>query len=249
MSYQFGKKTKLTDPRTLQIRKYLDFTALPPLPTQSANLSRVYGALGTSDPSVVFPMDGNDTVGDCTIAALAHLVTMINAFMGRKVIPTQQQCLDLYFQLTGGDDTGLDLLTVMNYVRQNGFFGEQPIVAFAEMNLKNKWEFRQVLALFGFAYIGFVVPRKCITQFDAGGPWTPGPLTADGHCVVAADYDLATGLMSVETWGAVIGATWPWESECLDEAYVLLPSEALRPGYMPGFNSELLLDDLKLVTQ
>jgi hypothetical protein len=245
---KFGKHPKRFDARTLQLSNYLAVDQLPPAPVASANLERVYTATGVGDPSVLFPMDGNDTLGDCTIAALAHLATMAYAFVGQKVIPAQSDVEALYFQLTGGQDTGLDMLTVLNYIRQNEWLGNKPILGFAELNLQNKYLIRQAINLFGFTYTGFVVQANCVEEFNAGGPWVKQPLTEDGHCVVFADYDTTTGWIKPLTWGNVTTATWPWEQECVDEAYVLLPQEAATPGYIPGFNSEQLMADLALVT-
>ena len=64
-------------------------------------LSRVYEELGTSDPKALFPMDGNDQYGDCTIAALAHAVTTYRGLPGVKRIMAKQDVVKLYFHLRG----------------------------------------------------------------------------------------------------------------------------------------------------
>ena len=252
---KFGKLAKRNDPyyRTLQIDDYLPTTSkaiaeagLAAPPAGSANLARVYKTWGAYGKPNIFQMDGNDTIGNCTIAALAHFVTMLKAFTGKRVIPTRAQVENLYFQLTGGQDTGLDMLTVCNYIRQNSWLGEPPILAFAECNIKNRYLMQQCISTFGMLYTGFQVPDNCIAQFDAGHPWTPGTLTNEGHCVNLADY--TPNDLIAETWGSTIPATWPWEAECVDEAYVLIPAEAATPGYIPGLNVTQLLADLKEVT-
>ena len=249
---KFGKLAKRNDPlyRTLKIEKYLPpFKALGPPPAATTNLARTYRAFNASGPTVagIFPMDGNDTLGDCTIAALAHFATTARAFTGKRTIPTAAQVMLLYFQLTGGQDTGLDMLTVCNFIRQNSWLGEAPILAFAEVDTTNETLIKQCISLFGPLYTGFQVQENCIQQFDAGGPWRAAPLTQDGHCVNLIDY-LSDGLLLAETWGGVIGATWPWQQECVDEAYGLIPAEAATPGYIPGLNITQLLADLKEVT-
>ena len=252
---KFGKHAKRNDRfyRTLQIEDYLPLSSaemaaanLPSPPTSTGNLRRLYKTWGVTSPKGILQMDGNDTIGDCTIAALAHFATMFQAFLGKKVIPPPSEVEKFYFQLTGGQDTGLDMLTVLNYIRKNSWLGEAPILAFAEVNVKDRFLMSQCIALFGGLYAGFQVQSNCIAQFDNGGPWTPGPLTQDGHCVNLADYD-TTGLYA-ETWGSVIGATWPWEAECVDEAYVIIPAEAATPGFIPGLKIADLLTDLKEVT-
>src|SRR5947208_4037321 len=70
-NYRFGKHPPKLDYRTLRFKTYLAAGIAPP-PASFDVLPRVYTNLGTTDPSALFPMDGNDTLGDCTIAALAH---------------------------------------------------------------------------------------------------------------------------------------------------------------------------------
>ena len=76
-------------------------------------------------------------------------------------------------------------------------------------------------------------------------PWTPGPLTNDGHAVYAAGYDEEG--VTVLTWGATQRATWDWWGECVDEAYAILSAEALVDGFAPGFDSAALARALKAV--
>jgi hypothetical protein len=243
----FGKHPKRNDRlyRTLQLSAYLS-PALPPAPLATANLHRVLNATKLT-VAELFPMDGNDQYGNCTIAALAHLITMIFAFLGRVVIPARADVVALYFKLTGGADSGLDMLTVCNYIRQNGWLGERPILAFAEIDIANDYRVQQAINLFGFAYAGFQVPADCIAQFDSGGPWVRGPLTQDGHAVPLVDTSRTLGVEAL-TWGGKVLGTWPWFNECVDEAYVLIPAEAANPGYIPGFNVTQLLADLTAVT-
>src|SRR5437879_5235779 len=102
-TYRFGKHPPKVDYRTLRLKNY--FTpAMPPPPPSENILNRVYAKVGTSDPTKLFPMDGNDTLGDCTIAALAHAVTMYRGLLGTQHIMTQQAVVKLYMHLTGGLD-------------------------------------------------------------------------------------------------------------------------------------------------
>jgi hypothetical protein len=99
--------------------------------------------------------------------------------------------------------------------------------------------------LFGGVYLGFQVQENCLQQFDAHQPWTPGPLTQDGHAVYAVAYDSAG--VTVLTWGNVQTATWAWWDECVDEAYAILPPEAKESDFAPGFNFAQLKADLEAV--
>src|SRR5580692_2699722 len=56
-----------------------------------------YGAL----PAVSnWPMDGNDTLGDCTIAGVAHLLQLWSTVTGSPVVPTTADCITEYSAAT-----------------------------------------------------------------------------------------------------------------------------------------------------
>jgi hypothetical protein len=243
--YCTGKKPKKSDYRTLLFKNYVT-TALSPPPPASANLARVYKALGISDPTALFPMDGNDTAGCCTIAGAAHFTTIFNAFLGKKSIPITADILALYTKLTGGPDTGLVMLDVLNYLRQNAFLGESPVLAFVSVDPHNTAHMQQAINWFGGLYTGFQVPEACQQQFEDGQIWTPGPLTNDGHCVVLVDYTPDT--LIPLTWGNTATANYAWEAECCDELYAIIPAEAAQSGYAPGFDLAALQADLADVT-
>jgi hypothetical protein len=242
-SVRFGKHPPKKDYRTLRFQDYLTSALAPPLPSANV-LTRVYAKLGTTNPSTLFPMDGNDTLGDCTIAALAHAVTTYRGLLGKKDIMTKQAVVKLYTHLTGGPDTGLNELDVLNYWRQTAVAGDK-ILAYASINPKNHTHVEQAIQLFGGVYLGFQVQQNCVQEFDAHQPWTPGPLTNDGHAVFAVAYD--QNGVTVLTWGNTQEATWAWWDECVDEAYAILPPEAKKPDFAPGFNIAQLESDLGAV--
>jgi len=243
-SYRFGKHPPKVDYRTLRFTTYV--TAELAAPPASANtLPRVYQNLGVKDPKKLFPMDGNDTLGDCTIAAVAHAITLFHGLVAsKKVIMSKTDVVKLYMHLTGGVDSGLNELDVLNYWQSNSVDGDK-ILAFVKIDPKNHTHIEQAINLFGGVYLGFQVQENCVQEFDAGQPWTPGPLTTDGHAVFATGYD-HTGV-TVLTWGNTQQATWAWWDECVDEAYAILPPEAKDAHFAPGFNISQLQTDLKAV--
>ncbi len=101
---------------------------------------------------------------------------------------------------------------------------------------------QQGIQLFGGVYLGFQVQQNAQQEFEAHQPWTPGPLTTDGHAVFAVGYDPAG--VTVLTWGNTQQGTWAWWDECVDEVYAILPPEAKEPGYAPGFDMAQLQADL-----
>jgi len=190
-------------------------------------------------------MDGNDTLGDCTIAGVAHAITTYRALVGnKKDIMSKQAVVKLYMHLTGGVDSGLNELDVLNYWQSNIVDGDE-ILAYASIDPKDHVHVEQAIQLFGAVYLGFQVQQNCIQEFDAHQPWTPGPLTNDGHAVLAVGYD--QNGVTVLTWGNTQQGTWAWWDECVDEAYAIVPPEAKSPDFAPAFDINQLQADLAAV--
>jgi hypothetical protein len=237
--FRFGKHPPRADYRTLLFKSYAAGLAAPP--ASDDKLAAVYSKLGVNNPATLFPMDGNDTVGDCTCAAVAHAITLYDGLVGTKKIMKKATVLKVYYHLTGGVDSGLDELTVLNYWQSNKVDGEK-ILAFVKIDPKNHTHIQQAIYVFGGVYLGFQVQENAIQDFDARKPWTPGTQTNDGHAVFATGYD-ANGLTML-TWGNTQQGTWAWWDECVDEAYALLPVASEKSGFSPGFDFAQLKADL-----
>ena len=241
-SYQFGKQPVRHDDRTLNFTNYLTADANPP-PESWNVLTQVYNNLVAANPASLFPMDGNDTRGDCTIAALAHAVTVYNGLVGEVNIMSEPEVLTLYFNMTHGLDTGLNVLDVLKYWRQHTVSNDN-ILAFASINPRNHAHVEQAIQIFGGVYLGFQVQQNCLQEFNAGQPWSPGPLTGEGHAVFVVEYGPAG--VTVLTWGRTQQATWAWWDQCADEAYAILPQEAENQDFA-GFDMAQLQIDLSAV--
>jgi hypothetical protein len=239
-AYRFGKHPPKHDYRTLRLKNYLRPGLAPP-PASYDVLAKVYKKLKLSDPTKLFPMDGNDSLGDCTIAAVAHAITTYRGLIGKHEVMSRNAVVKLYYHQTGGIDSGLNELDVLNYWRQRSVGGDK-ILAYAAIDPKNHPHVQQAVRLFGGVYLGFQVQQNCVQEFDARQPWTPGPLTQDGHAVFAVAYD-PTGV-TVLTWGNTQQASWAWWDECVDEAYAILPPEAKKSDFVPGFDFAQLKADL-----
>ena len=238
--FRFGKHAPKNDYRTLRLSNYLT-KKMPAPPASHDALAQVYAKLKINDPTVLFPMDGNDQYGDCTIAALAHATTLYNGLVGKKKIMAQADVTKLYFKLTGGADSGMNELDVLNYWQSHLADGEK-ILAFVKIDTKNHTHVQQAIQLFGGVYLGFQVQENAIKDFDARKPWTPGKLTNDGHAVYATGYD--KNGVTVLTWGNTQQATWSWWDECVDEAYAILAPQAKKADFDSGFNFVQLKTDL-----
>ena len=239
-SFRFGKHPARSDYRTLRFKAYAAGLAAPPASYDV--LTQVYEKLGQSTPQALFPMDGNDTYGDCTIAALAHATTVFEGLVGKRNVMATAAVEKLYFKLTGGVDSGMNELDVLNYWRQNKV-AQDSLDAFVKLDPKNHAHVQQAINLFGGVYLGFQVQQNAQQDFQNGTTWTPGTLTNDGHAVYAVAYD--AGTVTVLTWGSTQKATWAWWDECVDEAYALLPKDAQKNGFAPGFDFAQLQADLQ----
>ena len=180
-----------------------------------------------------FPMDGNDQYGDCTIAAVAHMLQAFNAEVrGTDTIPTERECVSTYLQLTGGQDSGLVEVDVLNHWKNQGFWGHK-IAGYAPVPTNDLTQLHQAVAFYGGAYLGVQIPQSAETQFDDGLPWTvvPGSPIVGGHAIPIVGYD--PNFVYVVTWGAIAAVTYPWLAHYLDEAFAIIAPEFVAAGRGP----------------
>lgn len=206
-------------------------------------------------------MFGNDVLGDCTLAGVAHAIQVWSLNSGTEAAITDQQVVDAYSKWDGyvvGDaatDQGGVELDVLNKWREQGFAGHA-LTAFADVSVGNHAEARQAIALFGGIYIGVSLPLSA--QNQVGKAWDVSPWydfddksyavgSWGGHCVFVTGYD-ADGLTCV-TWGALQRMTWSFWNRYVDEAHALLSPDFLGAnGLDPaGFNMTQLTADLALI--
>jgi hypothetical protein len=242
---RYGRLPKREDPqgRTLMMAKYV--TNVPDPPQAVDNLARVYAKLGINDPTVLFPMDGNNQYGDCTIAALAHYITLANGLVGIKKIPAEQDVIDLYFKYTNGQDTGCNELDVMKSWHKKGCFGEKTPY-YVAIDPLNHREVMQTIWLFGAVYIGFNVQQNAISDFEKRIPWTAGTPTNEGHAILTPNYDADFTTKSL-TWGNDQLGYSDWWDKRVDECWLAVPPEAQQPDFLPGFDWDQLMADAQVI--
>jgi hypothetical protein len=236
-----GKLEVKPDRRNLLLATYIDdAVALPAVPA-SVDWSRTVAN---------WPMYGNDTLGDCTCAAVGHMEEAWSANAGQPEVPDPQAVLDLYWA-TGSADTGRYCLDVLNYWQSTGFDGGEKILAFAQVDQTNRQHLEFACWAFGGVYIGVQLPKSAQTQSDewtlTSGP-DAQPGSWGGHCVNIVDY-AATGPTCV-TWGRLMPMTWEFFDAYCDEAYAAIsPDFITEGGQAPsGFNLDQLKTDLAQVT-
>jgi hypothetical protein len=244
----FGKLPAKHDERTLRFSALLAPSLPPPPPSFDALLRVRVGLKLKRAPNVsaLFPMDGNDTHGDCTIAAAAHAETLWEAFCGKRRVPRASTVLRDYFNLSGGEDSGLVELDVLNRWRQGGITGEK-ILAYAAVDRHNLTAIQQAISTFGGVYIGFETTIHTLSEFRHHQPWTgKPPKDGNGHAVFVTGYDI--NAVTCLTWGAVQNGTWEWWEDCVDEVYAILPGEGALAAFCPGLDLAALREALRSVT-
>ncbi len=256
MPYKLGKRPVRIDKRTLKLSRYIK--ALTPPPDKSSFVQEVGS----------WPMMLNDSLGDCVIAGMGHIIQQQTKYTNKSFVPTDAQVLRGYMDVGGyvpGDastDNGCVMLDALNYWRKTGLAGHK-ILAYATLKLGNMNELKQAITLFGNVYLGIDLPVTAQAQSqcwsvvpDAGAD--ADPASWGGHCVPAMMYDPATPMPHVPTdstvgfisWGQLMWMTTAFYRQYVTEAYVVLSSDWLEAnGKSPsGFDLPTLMSDLDQVT-
>lgn len=196
----------------------------------------------TSLPATGLGMFGNDSLGDCTCAAIYHAIQVWSAAaQGRTDTEADQDAVLLYQDACGyvpgqpkTDQGGVEQ-DVLSYVMLSGApvgpsgGDRHRIAAFVELDPRNFDDIKLAIVDGGLAYIGFNVPSYLPEA--AGSIWDVQSNAASwsivgGHAVIAAGYD-ADGL-TIISWGAKYRMTWAFWSEFVDEAYLLADADWIR---------------------
>ncbi|HEY4321521.1 MAG TPA: hypothetical protein VGM77_10125 [Gemmatimonadales bacterium] len=243
--YQLGKNVPVTDLRTLRFERYLGAT-LPPPPA----------AVSWSTGVRRWPMYLNDRYGDCTCAAVGHMVEAWTASVHQPHTPTDAAVLQMYEHFTPpGPENGCNMLDVLKYWRTVGIDRDR-INAFALLGRGSVAQARQAVALFGGCYIGLALPQYVVdvpdllqaewtmASFGTRGAGAPDP--ENGHCVNAVGYDAES--LYVVTWGTIKAMSWAFYHAYSDESYAVLSADFLARGLTPaGFNLAQLNTDLAAI--
>lgn len=241
-----GKLAPREDARTLRFAKYVDSSL--PRPPRVVDNSHGIEAWG---------MMGNDELGDCTCAAVGHLVQDWTANASSEVTIIDDDIIRLYEAVGGykpGDpstDNGAVCVDVLNYWRKSGVPGEgDKIAAYVALTPGDYTHVDDAIYLFGGAYVGLQLPLSAQGQTvwsqSSGPDATAG--SWGGHCVAVVGYD-GSGLTCV-TWGRLQRMTWGfWHTYC-DEAYAVLDKDWLKADAIApsGLNLAALMADLRVVT-
>lgn len=199
---KFGRRRPVARAPRLSLANYLT-KQLPPPPASADYTAKAAKAIAQ--------MYDNDTLGDCVIAGMAHVVGVLTGNAGPSpFIYKNQQIVELYSAIGGyvpGDpatDNGCDEQTALNYWENNGApAGSHRIAGWLAVNPADPEEYRTALWLFENLYFGLELPDAWINPFPskAGFVWdvAGNPDPNNGHCVVGVGYNQQG--VTINTWG------------------------------------------------
>lgn len=224
--FKLGRLSNQGRPRVRLTREHVS-AATPPPPTVDR-----YSAA----PEASWGVDGNDAVGDCTIADVDHEVKSAQVAAGNtEVASTTTEVLAGYSAVTGYDpadpstDQGAEMQAVREYWQKTGFtLGGQrhKIAMFAELDIHDEDLIKLAVYELGAVGVGANLPQSAMDQFDAGQPWD---VVADdggilgGHAFAVVGYD--KDFLEVLTWGKVQKVTWAWWRMYVEEAWGSLTND------------------------
>jgi hypothetical protein len=240
-----GKLAPVHDARIPMLAKYTK--ALPAAPV-SVDWTKGVSTWG---------MMRNDTIGDCTCAAIAHAIQIWTKNAAAEQTLSDDSVVKLYSAITGynpktgANDNGAVESDVLKYWLRNGVEGHH-LDAFVSLQPHSIEDIKDAVWLFGGCYIGLSLPKSA--QAQIGGLWTVpasglsgdgAPGSWGGHAVYVVGYD-ARGL-TVITWGGLQRMSWNfWWAYC-DEAYGLLSRDWIAKNGIAasGFNFAALSMDIQ----
>ena len=191
--------------------------------------------------AIPWGMDGNDSLRDCVIAGVDHVIARENAIEHTNDARPDLATIEAQYRYFSPNDEGCVIAHVLQTWRSKGLFHHMPagpnqISQYAPFNHQSQTELKQVIAYLGNAYLGIACPQSAQQQFAKQAqtgklvPWTVvnGSPIDGGHCIVAVGYT-AEGLLCV-TWGGVVLVTWPFVTKYCDEAWAVLTREIVENG-------------------
>lgn len=212
-----------------------------------------------------WPMYRNDTVGCCTVAAMAHAFTAMSVYAGKPQalfddaeIITAYSAVSGYDPATGANDNGARMQDVLAYMRSTGLTDTSgkthKAVAYAALgNPSNPLLLSESLKTFGACYLGFECPQSALDQFGRG-PWLYEPASpiAGGHAISfhrRQPYGSRVGVFQMSTWGALQAATLPFLAHYVSESWVFCTEDWIEANGMSvdGLALAQLEADMRLV--
>lgn len=212
-----------------------------------------------------WPLYKNDTVGDCTIAGMAHAFTATGVSAGySQSLFTDDEIIRVYSDITGynpdtgENDNGAQMQDVLAYMRNYGMTDASgkahKVTAYAALRKpSDPLLLSEVLKTFGTVYVGITCPQSAEEQFQ-NGPWLyePDSPILGGHAISLhrrQPYGSHVGVFDFSTWGALQRVTIPFLAHYVDEAWAFITPDWLEVngGTVDGLDLAQLQADMSLV--
>lgn len=225
-------------------------SALPSFPDYAAKLPPAPPAMTWADKVQSWPMLANDSVGDCTCAAVGHLIQLWTAANGNGVVPTDQEVLDFYSAVTGYDpndpstDQGAVMVDVLGRWHREGIaVGGQThrLAGFARTRVGHHGHVKQAINVAGGVCLGIAFCEQWFDRdvWDVGRGLRP----AGGHEIPAIGYNDKT--LTVVSWGRLYEMTWAALDRYCEEVEVAISGDWADEDRSPSdFDLATLLADM-----
>lgn len=202
-TFKLGRTRPLARGPRFSLRNYL--TRNIPLPPATVN----YAPEAASALTNVYE---NDTLGDCVIAGIGHVVGVLTGNAGDLFTYSNAQIIALYSAIGGyvpgqpSTDRGCDEVTALNYWENNGApKGSHKIAGWLAVDAADPTEYRTAMWLFENLYFGLELPDAWVNPMPAGPGFVwnvaGNPDPENGHCVVGVGYN-AQGV-NIDSWGMI----------------------------------------------
>lgn len=200
---------------------------------------------------------GNDQYGDCTSAAVYHMLQCFAYNTGFVFDPTEQEALALYSATSGFPkvDEGAVELDVLKHWCSVGVptYKGTTKCGFSVLNCADLNDLKLSIQFLGGAYLGMAMPLTAQTatgnvwDVDDSDPTLSAPGSWGGHAVCALAYDADS--FTVVSWGQLFKVTNAFMLKYCDEAYAVASQDWLADSGVspPGLNWSALTSELSVV--
>lgn len=217
---KLGRKSVTHDPKKRMLAtSFLE--TLPPPPDSVDNTNGI----------TEWGMDGNDTLGDCTMAGLDHHHQVVTLNAGNRISATTSEVVDAYSEYCGyvvgnpsTDQGGNENDILTQVMAGSGVFGGK-LLGTVSPDPKNIDHVKKAIALFRAVYMGCEIPRNIQNQNVWTAVENDGGIEG-GHCMINASY--TPTFVPFITWGMNQPATWSWWLKYVDECHVLVWDSTLK---------------------
>ena len=213
-------------------------------------------------PNYIYPMDGNDLVGDCVVAGWDHFRQVVTGLLcGEQKNFTQDEIWNFYktqnpkFDPNGTESTngpgsssdcGMNVQFFLEYLQS-----QKLILGFARINPANEAEMKSAIDLGLGIITGVVLTEVQMAQYE-NGYWEniPGSPIDGGHCIPLVGYTGNPDDFTCVTWGKLVNCTENFISKQMDEAWFVLMQEHVdHPNFRNHFDLQGFSDAVCAITE